>query len=112
MRCIRIATFLGALTLSAASLSAQGTASTPLGPPAATGNATSAPARSEVRAVRQSLRQDVVARKTAKANGDAAGVKAAGKNLRADRKRAAALGMKRPHAKRSRRKPLRKQQSR
>ncbi len=110
MRRIQIATFLGALTLGAASLSAQ-TASTPLTPPPATANATPAPARSEVRAVRQSLRQDVVARKTAKANGDAAGVKAAGKNLRADRKRAAALGMKRPHAKRSRRKP-RKQQAR
>jgi hypothetical protein len=112
MRRIRIATFLGALTLSAASLSAQqSTASTPLPPAPATANAAPAPARSEVRAVRQSLRQDVVARKTAKANGDAAGVKAAGKNLRADRKRAAALGMKRPHAKRSRRKP-RKQQAR
>jgi hypothetical protein len=102
MRYIRVATILAAFTVAAASVQAQST--TAPAPAAATAGARKHqnPVRDSLRAVRQNMKQDVAARKAARASGDTAKMKEASRAIRAERREALRLRSRLPrlHARR------------
>ena len=105
MRSIRIATILAALTVGAASVSAQSTTPPTSGSPTTTTAARHAsPARDSLRAIRQSSKQLMADRKAAKASGDTERVKADSKALRANHQQAQRLSKGLPHRKHAPRK--------